>query len=89
MSLHPSVAPADLVRDMKANSSRWLKGVLKARFGWQSGYAVYGVSASRLASVRRYISTQAAHHKRMTFAQEYIAFLERHGVPYDPRYVFD
>ncbi len=89
ISIHPTVAPADLVRDLKANSSRWLKDVLSRDFAWQSAYAAYSVSASNVDAVREYINTQQEHHKRMTFEEEYLAFLEKHAIEYDPRYVFD
>ncbi len=89
ISVHPTIAPSDLVRDLKANSSRWLKDVLNRDFAWQSAYGVFSVSASDLEAVRHYINSQEEHHKRMTFEEEYIAFLTKHGIEYDPRYVFD
>ncbi len=89
VSIHPTIAPADLVRDLKANSSRWLKDVLQRDFAWQSAYAAYSVSASGLDAVRAYINSQQEHHRRRTFEEEYIALLRKNGIEYDPRYVFD
>ncbi len=89
VSIHPTVAISDLIRDLKANSSRWLKDVLNRDFAWQSGYAAYSVSASNVEAVRDYINNQREHHKTMTFEEEYLAFLKKHGIEYDPRYVFD
>jgi hypothetical protein len=57
-------------------------------FAWQGGFGVFGVSASNVDAVIRYIRTQDAHHTKMTFEDEFIALLEKHGVAYDPRYVF-
>ena len=57
-------------------------------FAWQRRFGIFGVSASNVHAVMRYIRTQEAHHRRMTFEQEFIALLEKHGVAYDPRYVF-
>jgi len=57
-------------------------------FAWQRGYGVFGVSASKLNTVIRYIRNQAAHHRKRTYDEEFIALLEKHGVPYDRKYVF-
>ncbi len=58
-------------------------------FSWQEGYGAFAVSVSNLATVKRYVLNQEAHHRKMTFEDEYITLLEKHGVQYDPRYVFD
>jgi hypothetical protein len=58
------------------------------RFTWQQGYSGFGVSKSNIAAVVRYIQNQEQHHKKMTFEEEFIALLEKHGIEYDPRYVF-
>jgi putative transposase len=58
-------------------------------FAWQRGFAAFSVSASNKDSVVRYIRTQDSHHKKMDFKSELIALLEKHGVSYDPKYVFD
>ena len=89
LSVHPTTAPSDLVRDLKANSSRWFRETLGRRFAWQAGFGEFAVSASNLDVVRRYINNQAKHHAKMSFVDEYLAMLKRHRVEYDPRYVFD
>ncbi len=89
VSIHPTIAPSDLVPDLKANSSRWLKDVLNRDFQWQSAYGVFSVSASSLETVCHYINNQEEHHKSMTFMEEYVTLLKKHGIEYDPRYVFD
>jgi REP-associated tyrosine transposase len=58
-------------------------------FFWQRGFAAFSVSASNKDTVVRYIRTQDAHHKKMDYVSELIALLKKHGVPYDPKYVFD
>jgi len=58
-------------------------------FAWQRGFAAFSVSASNKAAVVRYIRTQDNHHKKMDYVSELIALLKKHGVPYDPKYVFD
>ena len=57
-------------------------------FDWQEGYGAFSVSASQLESVVKYIRNQGSYHKKVSFQQEYIALLKKHGVEYDPRYVF-
>ncbi len=87
---------ADVVGGVKRSSSGWIKAQPWARgnlvfkdFGWQNGYGVFSVSASRKQAVAEYIDNQAVHHKRRTFQDEYRAFLKKHGVEFDERYVWD
>jgi len=80
---------SDLMREVKANSSRWIHGRfpgLKA-FGWQDSYSAFSVSASVLPDVVQYIRGQEVHHQKLTFQEELVALLTRHGVDYDPRYI--
>ena len=81
---------ADVVRVVKANSSKWVHEEFSAHheFGWQSGYAAFSVSQSNVDAVRHYIATQEEHHRTVTFQEEYLAFLKRHGIAYDERYVW-
>jgi len=76
---------ADAVKKLKAKSSRWLG----ATFEWQRGYGAFSVSKSNVNRVIKYIREQETHHKKMTFEEEFIAFLKKHGIEYDLRYVFD
>lgn len=80
----PVVAVADMIRDVKASSSKWA-----GRFAWQTGYGAFSVSESAAQRVIRYIEGQEDHHREVTFQEEYIAFLKRHKVDYDPRFVWD
>src|SRR5262245_33281768 len=78
--LDPSVALASLVRDMKANSSRWVRAELGVRgFGWQEGYTAFSVSRSLRQRVRRYIEMQERHHKTVLFVDELKNWLAKHG----------
>jgi putative transposase len=72
----------DVVRDLKANSSRFMKSDVP-RFSWQDGYAAISVSPSQADVVRRYIANQKQHHSRRTFEDEFLALLEKAGVRYD------
>ena len=82
---------ADLVRDVKSNSSRWVHESFpdRARFGWQAGYGAFTVSASQIARVKKYIARQEEHHRHRTFQQEYLAFLRVHEIAWDDRFVWD
>ncbi|MFO0959409.1 MAG: IS200/IS605 family transposase [Isosphaeraceae bacterium] len=91
VSLGRNMAIADLLRIVKANSSRWIHREFPALsgFAWQSGYGAFSVSASNRGRVEEYIHGQAEHHRMVTFQDEYRAFLRRHGIAFDERYVWD
>ena len=57
-------------------------------FSWQEGYGAFSVSKSNINAVVKYIANQETHHRRITFENEFIALLDKHGIEYDPRYVF-
>ena len=82
---------ASVVKELKRTSSNWIKETSPelSKFYWQGGYAAFSVSQSNLARVVRYIENQEEHHKRVTFQDEYRAFLKAYGVDYDERYVWD
>lgn len=83
-------AVSDVVEKLKTASSKWMKRQGgHARFAWQGGYGVFAVSESMVETVRRYIARQAEHHRKVTFQDEYRAFLERHRIAYDERYLWD
>ncbi|PYJ61625.1 MAG: IS200/IS605 family transposase [Verrucomicrobia bacterium] len=90
LGLKPNIAPSDLIGDIKTgstnhiNEQRWIG----CRFSWQKGYGAFSVSHSHLDRVANYIRTQEAHHRRKSFQQEYVEFLERHQVRYDQCYIF-
>ncbi|HEX2330983.1 MAG TPA: IS200/IS605 family transposase [Candidatus Angelobacter sp.] len=82
-----TVAIAQLINTIKVNSSGWMSEQT-GRFAWQEGYGAFSVSKSNWPEVVRYIRNQERHHRKMTFEEEFIAMLEKHGIEYDPRYVF-
>lgn len=79
------------VEDVKKASSKWIKtqGAPFACFAWQAGYGAFAVSESNVPAVRDYIAGQREHHRKKSFQHEYRAFLVRHGVNFDERYVWD
>jgi REP element-mobilizing transposase RayT len=81
------LALAKAVLAIKSNSSRWTheRG---QKVEWQEGYGAFSVSASNVSTVERYIRNQAAHHRKMSFEEEFVALLRKHGVEFDAKFVF-
>lgn len=90
IGLRPNLALSDLVRDIKANSSRFIKEKrwVMGRFAWQEGFGAFSHSQSQLDTVIRYIKNQQKHHARKSFREEYVEMLEKFGVLYDHKYIF-
>ena len=90
LGLRPDLALSDLVRDVKAGSSKFVneKRWVVGRFSWQEGFGAFSYSRSQLTSVIRYIENQQRHHARKSFRQEYVELLEKFNVDYDHRYIF-
>ena len=86
---HQSVV--DAVRDIKANSSGWIHKTFPQfqSFAWQTGYGAFTVSYSSVEAVKNYIANQAEHHRQRTFQEEFVEFLQRHGIEYDDRYLWE
>jgi REP element-mobilizing transposase RayT len=88
-SLPPTIATSDALRLVKTNSSRWVHRERRlAGFDWQAGYGAFSVSHSVAPDVVRYIRDQEKHHRRVTFQEEFIAFLKKNGIAYDERYIW-
>ncbi|MEO5713148.1 MAG: IS200/IS605 family transposase [Luteolibacter sp.] len=89
IGLRATARLADVVRDVKAVSSRWVHDETGDRgFSWQEGYGAFTVSASQRDVVREYIAKQEEHHRMRTFQEEYVELLKRSGVEYDERYLW-
>ncbi|MEM6359511.1 MAG: IS200/IS605 family transposase [Bacteroidota bacterium] len=91
VGLKPSLAIADLVRDVKAGSSKFIKekGWMKSRFEWQEGYGAFSYSHSQLKNVIGYINNQKEHHRGNTFKEEYVDFLHKFNVDFNDQYLFE
>ncbi len=87
----PSQSLPDLLRDIKANTSRFIneKKWVPGKFRWQEGYGAFSYSHSQINDVIHYINTQEEHHKKASFKDEYLRLLEKFEVDYDPRYLFE
>jgi REP-associated tyrosine transposase len=86
--LHPSLALADLIRDLKASSSLWLKqnGKFQDFSGWADGYAALTYTYRDKERIINYIKKQQEHHKKVNFEEEYRALLVEHGVSIDEKF---
>ncbi len=91
IALPRTLAPADLVQEIKTGSSKWLKSksVRYAQFHWQGGYGIFSISPSHRPALERYIDNQAEHHRVVTFQEEYRRLLKKYGIDHDERYVWD
>ncbi len=91
LRLPPSVSMSDAMRVVKTNSSRWVHETSPncRSFAWQTGYGAFSVSESNRQTVSDYIANQENHPRRTSVQEEYLAFLRRHGIDYDERFVFD
>jgi putative transposase len=87
----PNQSESDLVREIKVSSSgliterKWVDG----RFSWQEGYGAFSYSKSHVENVISYIRNQPLHHRKKTFKEEYIEFLEKFEIEFDQRYLFN
>jgi putative transposase len=90
ISMSKNLALSRLIMDVKKDSSKWIKtkGPRFAGFHWQDGYGAFSLGESQLETARRYIGAQKVKHQSMTFQDEFVALLEKYGVPYDSRYVW-
>ena len=87
ISAPTTLAPATLLRDLKRASSVWVAQNHGPGFAWQEGYAIFSVSTTHCAAVRRYIANQEAHHSAIPFTGELVRLLNRNQIEYDPRYL--
>ncbi len=91
IGLHPGASISDLVRDIKSNTSKYIneKNYIPCHFQWQDGYGAFSYSASQLDNVVAYILNQPLHHRKRSFREEYIDFLQKFKVDYEDKYLFD
>ena len=91
VAMHQTTSVADLVRDIKSGSSRWmhLRNEHHHGFAWQTKYGAFSVSLSMEETVQAYIRNQIEHHRKRTFQDEFRGMLDRHGFSYDERYMWE
>lgn len=91
IGLRPSMCLSDLVRDIKNNTTNFIKDkkFLNSEFFWQEGYGAFSYSHSQLDNVYQYILKQEEHHRKRTFKEEYLEFLEKFEIEHDDKYLFE
>ena len=90
IGLRPAMALADLIREIKADSSNFInkKKWVRGRFNWQEGYGAFSYGHSQLGTIIRYIQNQEQHHRRRTFKDEYLTWLKKYEVSFDEKNIF-
>ncbi len=91
VGLRPAMRISDLVRDIKNNSSNFIneQKFIKGKFSWQEGYGAFSYAHSQIDNVHRYITNQEEHHKKKTFKEEYLDFLQKFKIEYNEKYLFE
>jgi REP element-mobilizing transposase RayT len=89
--LSKTLGASELVRELKRESSKWLKeqSAELASFYWQSGYGAFSISPGHLEKLKEYIANQEAHHKTETFQTEFLRLLALYQIAYDEKYLWD
>lgn len=86
-----TITQADLIKFVKTSTSAWIKqqGNKFSKFHWQKGYGAFSVGMSNLDDLIAYIDNQEEHHRHLSFQEEYRKLLDRYGIQYDERYMWD
>ena len=87
LSLPSTMSLAKAVQLLKGGSSKWMNDSGATGFAWQQGYGAFSIGISQQAATIAYIRSQATHHHKRGFDEEFLAFLRKHRVEYDPRFV--
>ena len=85
-----NVSLSALMKDVKKDSSSWIKtkGRQFRNFHWQDGYGAFSIGRSDILELKKYIASQKEHHRKRTFKEELIEFLDEYGIAYDGRYLW-
>jgi len=91
VGLEPSISISDLVRDVKAGSSKFINesNWVLGKFNWQVGFGAFSYSRSHIDNVVKYINNQEEHHRKLSFKEEYVEFLNKFNIEHDDKYLFD
>jgi putative transposase len=90
VGMRPTQSVSDLLKDIKGDSSKWInaKKFVNGKFEWQEGYGAFSYGKSQIKDVIAYIENQELHHKKKTFLEEYLEFLQKFEVDYDEKFIF-
>jgi REP element-mobilizing transposase RayT len=91
IGLNPAIAISEMVLDVKRASTNFIneQNLIASHFNWQKGYGAFAYTKSHVPRVIEYILNQEQHHRKTTFKEEYISFLERYEIEYDEKYLFE
>jgi len=91
ISQSKNIALSDLMEELKKSSSVWIKtqGKEFANFHWQDGYGAFSIGASQIPAVKTYLARQKEHHRKKTFQEELIEFLNKYGIEYNEKYLWN
>jgi putative transposase len=86
-----TISVANLVKELKRESSLWIKtrSTALSEFHWQNGYGAFSISPGHIGALREYIDNQEEHHRTVSFQDEFRGLLKKYGVEWDERYVWD
>jgi putative transposase len=89
--MQPAKSLSDIVRVVKANSSKWINEnkMIKGKFSWQEGYGGFSYSRSQRNNVIQYIINQASHHEKISFRSEYLKLLKLFEIDFEEQYIFE
>ena len=88
LSLSSNMSLSKAMQLIKGASSRWMNEIHTNNFAWQEGYGAFTVGVSQKADTIAYIQSQPEHHRKRSFEEEFVTFLKKHNVEYDPKYVW-
>jgi REP element-mobilizing transposase RayT len=91
IGMNPSCTISDLVREVKKCSNEFVKqnNLTNDNFSWQDGYGAFSYGKSDIDRVVKYIMNQKEHHKKQSFKEEFLLFLQKYQIEYDEKYLFE
>lgn len=91
IGMKPDACLSDLVRDIKANSSKFIneQKLVVGKFEWQTGFGAFTLGYSQLDTVVTYIKNQEEHHRKKSFREEYLDFLKQNDIEFKSEFIFD
>ena len=91
IGMKPNCNLSDLVREIKKASNSFIneQKLTASNFNWQKGFGAFSYSQSQINNVVKYINNQKQHHRKQTFKEEYLDFLQKFAIEYDEKYLFE
>ena len=90
LSLPADMPIAKAMQLIKGGTSKWIHESFPSHqhFAWQKGYGAFSISMSHIPDTIVYIQRQQEHHQKKTFEEEFLAFLKKHKIQFDERYIW-